>query len=186
MFYDKSVVSEEDTATLENIIEACKKNGKKIGWALDVPWYTAGWFFTFGGEYSVEYDYTANYAERNVDVNFNSEDVGIKASKAMAKLASSGVFAGQGTDNEKITTGFTTGKMAVAVSGTWIAKRIQSALGENYGVCKLPTVEVDGESKQLYSFKGYKLWGVNPHCSPSAVSHAHKLAAFLSDRKSVV
>ena len=180
MFYDKSVVSEEDTATLENIIESCKKNGKKIGWALDVPWYTAGWFFTFGGEYSVEYDYSANYAERNVDVNFNSEDVGIKASKAMAKLASSGVFAGQGTDNEKITTGFTTGKMAVAVSGTWIAKRVQAALGENYGVCKLPTVEVDGESKQLYSFKGYKLWGVNPHCSPSAVSHAHKLAAFLS------
>lgn len=177
MFYDKSVVSDEQAATLEVILSACESKGKKIGWALDVPWYVAGWFFTFGGEYSVEYDYSKNYAEKNVYVNFDGE-VGVKASKAMKKLASSSAFAGKGTDNNTITTGFSTHTMAVAVSGTWIANKIKTSLGENYGVCKLPTVEVDGEAKQLYSFKGYKLWGVNPHCSNPA--EAHKLAAFLS------
>ena len=177
MYYDKSVVSDEDAATVESIIAACEAKGKKIGWALDVPWYTAGWFFSFGGEYSVEYDYSANYAEKKVDINFNG-DVGIKASKAIAKLTSSSVFAGKGTDNNTITTGFSTHTMAVAVSGTWIAKKVEAALGDNYGVCKLPTVEVDGETEQLYSFKGYKLWGVNPHCANPA--EAHKLAAFLS------
>lgn len=177
MFYDKSVLTEQDVATLESIISVCESKNKKIGWALDVPWYVAGWFFSFGGTYSVEYDYNANYAEKSVDIDFNNEN-GIKASKAIAKLTSSKAFAGKGTDDNIITTGFNTKQMAVAVSGTWNAKKLQGILGENYGVCKLPTVNIDGEDTQLYSFRGYKLFGVNPHCANAA--EAHKLAAFLS------
>ncbi len=179
MFYNKSVVSEEQAAKLETIIDACSAKGKKIGWALDVPWYTAGWFFAFGGEYNVEYDYDNNYTESKVEINFN-ENCGILASKAMAKLVDKekGVFAGAGTDNNTIITGFTTGQMAVAVSGTWNAKKLQEILGDNYGVCKLPTVNVDGTDTQLKSFKGYKLFGVNPHSAN--LGEAHKLAAFLS------
>ena len=177
MYYDKSFVSDEDVATLETIISVCKEKGKRIGWALDVPWYTAGWFFAFGGTYNVEYN--DNYTEKSVDINFDKEN-GIKASKAMAKLTdkNNNVFAGKGTDNSTIITGFSTHTMAVAVSGTWNAKKLQEILGENYGVCKLPTVTVDGETKQLSSFKGYKLMGVNPHTKNPA--EAHKLAQFLS------
>ena len=58
MYYDKSVLSESDVASLETIISVCQSKGKKIGWALDVPWYVAGFFFTFGCRYSVEFDYT--------------------------------------------------------------------------------------------------------------------------------
>lgn len=176
MYYDKSVVSDTAAATLETVISACETAGKKIGWALDVPWYTAGWFFAFGGSYSVEYD--DKYAEKSVSLtNFDNEN-GVKASKAMAKLTSSSAFAGKGTDNNIITTGFSTKQMAVAVSGTWNAKRLKEILGENYGVCKLPTVTVDGDTKQLSSFKGYKLLGVNPHSGN--IAEAHRLAAFLS------
>ena len=178
MYYDKSVLSESDVASLETIISVCQSKGKKIGWALDVPWYVAGFFFTFGCRYGVEFDYTQNYKEGEVTIDFNSEG-GIKASKAMAKLASNKtVFFGKGLDDAKITTGFTTHSMAVAVSGTWNAKKIQEILGENYGVCKLPTVNVDGTDTQMYSFKGYKLMGVNSH-SKNLVE-AHKLAAFLA------
>lgn len=177
MYYDKSVLSESDVGSLEKIIEVCEAAGKKIGWALDDPWYTAGWFFTFGCTYSVEYDYTDNYREGNIEIDFNSEN-GIKASKAMSKLAKSSAFAGSKTSNSTITTGFETKKYAVGVSGTWIANSIKQSLGENYGVCKLPTVTVDGETRQLYSYAGYKLFGVNPH-SKNLVE-AHRLAAFLS------
>ena len=176
MFYDKSVITDEQVTSLESIISVCETAGKKIGWAIDVPWYTAGWFFTFGGSYSVEY--RDDYTEKNVDIDFDNEN-GIKASKAIAKLTSSSAFAGKGTDNNTITTGFSTKQMAVAVSGTWNAKKLQEILGENYGVCKLPTVTVDSETKQMYSFKGYKLFGVNPHSSN--IAEAHRLAAFLSD-----
>lgn len=97
----------------------------------------------------------------------------------MSKLTSSKAFSGKSTDNEKIITGFTTKSTAVAVSGTWNAPQIKKILGENYGVCKLPTVNVNGQDVQLSSFKGYKLFGVNPH-SGDKIVEAHKLAAFLS------
>ena len=176
MFYNKSVVTDEQAAKLETIISACEAADKKIGWAIDVPWYTAGWFFAFGAKYSVEYDYSKNYTETGLELqNFEGENA-VKASKAIAKLTSSKAFAGKGTDNNTIITGFKTGTMAVAVSGTWNAKALQETLGNNYGVCKLPTV--GEEMTQLYSFKGYKLLGVNPHSAN--LGEAHKLAAFLS------
>ena len=179
MFYDKSVITDEQVASLETIISTCEAANKQIGWAIYVPWYTAGWFFAFGGTYSVEYDYGNNYKESNLTLEHFDDANAVKASKAIAKLTSSKAFAGKGTDNNTIITGFSTKKMAVAVSGTWNAKRIKEILGDNYGVCKLPTVNVDGTDTQLYSFKGYKLFGVNPHSGDNIVE-AHKLAAFLS------
>lgn len=177
MIYDKSVVT--DTSTLEGIIKDCEDAGRTIGWAIDVPWYTAGWFFAFGCSYSVDCDYNNNYLESNIRIDFNSE-AGVKASKAIKKLTSSKAFAGKGTDNNTIITGFQkeTNKMAVAVTGTWNAKRLKEILGSNYGVCELPTVTVDSETKHLSSFKGYKLMGVNPHSKN--LGEAHKLAAFLT------
>ncbi len=179
MFYDKSVVSDDKIGTLETIIEACESAGKKIAWAIDEPWYTAGWFFAFGCSYNVEYNNAANeFVESSIDIDFNSEG-GINASRAIAKLTSNkNVFAGKQTNNSTIVSGFEQRKTAVAVTGTWNAKAIQQALGANYGVCKLPTVTVNSETKQLYSFTGYKLYGVNKHSKTPA--EAHKLAAFLS------
>lgn len=178
MFYDKSVITDEQVGSLESIISVCETKNKKIAWAVDVPWYTAGWFFAFGCDYSVEYDYNDNYKEKNIEISLNNEG-GIDACKAMSKLTSSKAFSGKSTDNEKIITGFTTKSTAVAVSGTWNAPQIKKILGENYGVCKLPTVNVNGQDVQLSSFKGYKLFGVNPH-SGDKIVEAHKLAAFLS------
>ena len=178
MFYDKSVITDEQVGSLESIISVCETKNKKIAWAVDVPWYTAGWFFAFGCDYSVEYDYNDNYKEKNIEISLNNEG-GINACKAMSKLTSSKAFSCKSTDNEKIITGFTTKSTAVAVSGTWNAPQIKKILGENYGVCKLPTVNVNGQDVQLSSFKGYKLFGVNSH-SGDKIVEAHKLAAFLS------
>lgn len=186
MFYNQSVVSDEQSAALETVIDACSAAGKKIGWALDTPWYTAGWFFTFGCTYKVDYD--SKYNETSVTLTGFNEEAGIKASKAMQKLttatfagdSSKKVFAGKNTSNGTIIDGFTDGTMAVAVTGTWNADKIKELLGENYGVCKLPSVTVDGDTRQLSSFKGYKLFGVNPHSKD--LVEAHKLAAFLSSQ----
>ena len=186
MFYNKSIV--KDPSTLEGIIDDCAAAGKKIAWALDTPWYTAGWFFAFGGDYSVEYN--EKYTETGVTINFDKE-CGVKASKAMAKLTTATfekdgnkvkVFSGKSTSNTTIIDGFSDKSLAVAVSGTWNAKRIQELLGEDYGVCELPTVTVDGDTQRLYSFAGYKLYGVNPHSGDKLVE-AHKLAAFLSSKE---
>lgn len=178
MYYDKSVITEEEAGSLEKIIAKCEQEKKTIGWPLDDSWYVAGWFFTFGGNYSVEYN--EDGSEKSVVCTFNDTVNGIKAAKGMAKLASSTAFAGAGTSNDTITTGIGD-TMAVAITGTWNAEAIEGKLGDNYGVAKLPTVTVDGETKQLSSFAGYKLYGVNPHSKDLAT--AHKLAAYLSSEE---
>ena len=175
MYYNKSILNSDDVKTLEGIISKCEAAGKKIGWALDDSWYAAGFFFAFGCSYEVKYD--SQGKESSISCDFDSEG-GIKASKAMAKLANSTAFAGKGTGDDTIIQNFESGAYAVAVSGTWNAKSIERLLGENYGVCKLPTVTVDETPVQLSSFKGYKLYGVNPHSKN--IVEAHKLAQFLS------
>ncbi len=183
MYYNKSILNEEDVKTLEGVISKCESAGKKIGWALDDSWYAAGFFFAFGCSYDVTYD--SNGKESSIECDFNSE-AGIKASKAMAKLAYSPAFAGKGTGDDTILQNFESGAYAVAVSGTWNVKNIKRLLGDNYGICKLPTVTIDEgksteETVQLSSFKGYKLYGVNSHSQN--IVEAHKLAQFLSSAK---
>lgn len=180
MYYDKSVVSEDKVGSLEEIIDACNAAGKKIAWAFDLPWYTAGWFFSFGCDFSVEYGDAQNpYSETNATCNFNNAD-GVLASKAMEQLVASGaMLSGTGLSDSIIKTKFQTGEIAVAVSGTWNAREIEGILGEDkYGVCELPTVTVDGRTEHLRSFMGYKFYGVNRHSKN--LIEAHKLAAFLS------
>lgn len=60
-------------------------------------------------------------------------------------------------------TAITEGTIAACVNGTWRAETAQEAWGENYAATKLPTYTVAGEQKQMSSFSGYKLIGVNPH-----------------------
>ena len=50
--------------------------------------------------------------------------------------------------------------MIAAVSGIWNKTAVQEALGENFGVAKLPTYTLNGEQVQLTAFAGYKLFGV--------------------------
>lgn len=181
MFYDTSIISEGQTHTLEDITAACNAKGKKIAWGLDTPWYTAGWFFTFGGEFGVKYENPESpYEVTSATCTFNDGDIGELASKAMEGLKASGALLdGTGIDDVTIKSEFRSGTIAAAVTGTWNAREIESILGDNYGVCKLPTVSVDGgKAKQLYSFAGYKFFGVNRHSAN--IIEAHKLAAFLT------
>lgn len=178
MYYNKSILNENDVKTLEGIISKCETTGKKIGWTLDDSWYAAGFFFAFGCSYEVTYD--SDGKESSISCDFDSEG-GIKASKAMAKLADSKAFAGRNTDDSTIIQNFESGKYAAAVSGTWNANNIKNLLGDNYGVCELPTVTVGSETKQISSFKGYKLYGVNTHSKN--IVEAHKLAQFLSNKE---
>ena len=180
LYYDKSVVTDEDAATLEGLIAACTKEGKKIGWKIDDSWYTAGWFFAFGGSYKVEYN--DDGTEKSVFCDFGTDAVGIKTAKAIAKLTTSAAYAGKGLSDDNLTGGIGD-TMGAVVSGTWTASKIEEVLGDNYGVTKLPTVTVDGETKQLSSFAGYKLYGVNPHTPKAQLATAHRIAQFLSSEE---
>ena len=62
----------------------------------------------------------------------------------------------------------------------WNASAYKAALGDNFGCAKLPTVTIDGETKTLSSFLGYKLYGVNPLRGNEAhVELSHMVAKYL-------
>jgi arabinogalactan oligomer/maltooligosaccharide transport system substrate-binding protein len=73
--------------------------------------------------------------------------------------------------------GLRNGNVVAMFSGTWDAKGVAEALGENYAAAALPTITIGGEQKQMKSFSGSKALGVNPNSKNPAAAVA--LAAFL-------
>lgn len=172
LYYDKSKVDSPET--LAGILEDCAASGSKFIFDLDNSWYDAAFFFGAGASYEVTYN--SDGSVNTVACDFDDATKGTVAGKAMIELANSSAFL-NGDDNS-ITAELTGGTFGAAVSGTWNAKVISENLGENYAACKLPTFEVDGQTYQMGSFAGCKLYGVNP--TSDHLADAHRLAAFLS------
>jgi arabinogalactan oligomer/maltooligosaccharide transport system substrate-binding protein len=172
LYYDKSAVTSPDT--LQGILSDLQAKNKKLVVDLDEPWYTAGFFFSTGCSYEVTYGEDGK--ESSVTCDFDDGVKGVSAGKAMLALNANPAFLNGGDDEMKA--GFASGSVGACVSGTWNAEAIKTALGENYGATKLPTFTVDGETYQMRSFAGYKLYGVNP--TGRHLAEAHKLASFLS------
>lgn len=59
------------------------------------------------------------------------------------------------------------------------AAAIKEALGDNFGVTKLPTININGTEGQMCSFAGSKCIGVNPNCENTEVAVA--LASYLGN-----
>lgn len=172
LYYDKSKVDSPET--LAGILEDCAASGSKFIFDLDNSWYDAAFFFGAGASYEVTYN--SDGSVNTVACDFDDATKGTVAGKAMIELANSSAFL-NGDDNS-ITAELTGGTFGAAVSGTWNAKVISETLGENYAACKLPAFEVDGQTYQMGSFAGCKLYGVNP--TSDHLADAHRLAAFLS------
>ena len=179
MYYDKRVFDESDIESMDNMIGKAKAAGKNVYFNMGNAWYSTGFFFTAGC--------TIKY-ENKVQTATLGTPEGLSAAKAMAHICESqdNGFLGSpiwSGEYVSVAEGFKSGKLAAAVTGTWDGPAIRKAIGEeNTGAYKLPTVLMDGEQKQLDSFGGYKLIGVNVYSEyPFA---AQTLAYFLSSKDS--
>ena len=184
LYYDKSVIGEDDIDTLDDLLDAAHAAGKKVHFKLnDDGWYLSSFFFAVPElGYNVTYD--NKMVETAVDVNYNNAQ-GLNVMKALAKYVNHPALVIQ-TDDSKIIAGLTPDaegnvEIAAAVSGTWNAKGIKELLGDNIGASKLPTVEIGGEQKQLVTYMGCKLIGVNGYSQQKA--EAHKLAQWLTNEQ---
>ena len=168
MYYDKSIISEEDAESMEAIIAACEANGVKFRYALENAWYTASFFFATGCE-SV---WTMNEAGEFVAINdtFNSAE-GLIAMKGMQKLAQSACY----DSNADIFT-----DAGVVITGIWNANAAADHFGENLGATDLPSFEVDGTSYHLGSYTGNKLMGVKPQADAKKAAVLSQLAQWLT------
>ena len=176
LVYDKSLVSDEEAKTLEGIFEACRKANKKFIMDAGNGFYSC--IFPFTGGLKIE-----GLEGEDGDIQkFNDYDEAevVATLEAFAKLFHeySDIFFS--TDVSKIPSGFAEdpSTCAAGIDGSWDAAAIQNVLGENFGAAKLPTINVNGEDKQMISLHGYKLLGVNARSKyPNA---AQLLADYLS------
>ena len=168
MYYNTSIISEEDAESLEKIIAACEQNNLKFRYALENAWYTASFFFATGCHST----WTMNEAGEfvTVDDDFNSA-AGLAAMKGMQKLAQSSCY----DSNADIFT-----DAGVVITGIWNAEAAEAHFGANFGATDLPSFEVDGKSYHLGSYTGNKLMGVKPQTDAKKGAVLSLLAQYLT------
>ena len=168
MYYDTSIISEEDAESLEAIIAACEANGVKFRFALENAWYTASFFFATGCHSNWSMDEAGEFVA--VDDTFNTPE-GLIAMKGMEKLAKSPCY----DSNADIFT-----DAGVVITGIWNATAAEEHFGANFGATDLPSFEVDGNSYHLGSYTGNKLMGVKPQTDPKKAAVLSLLAQYLT------
>ena len=173
MYYDKTVIPEEDVDSLEKLIADCEAAGKYFAFETNTSaWYIASWFFATG----CKSEWTTDDAGAFISVadDFNS-DKGLIAVKGMKKLVDSKFHVSSSSGDEFAS------DAAIVVTGTWNFEAIQKLLGDHMGVTDLPSFEVDGKEYHLGSFNGCKLMGVKPQSDSLRLLALQLLAEYLTD-----
>ena len=169
MYYNKSILSEEDVKSME----ACLEKGI-VAFEVKNSWYLPAFFFAAGGTLFGE-----TGTDAAAGVNFGGE-IGINATNAVLDLLANPNFKvdGDGYGNA----GLKDGTVAAYFSGSWDYAGLYEALGENLGAVPAPTVMVNGAPAQLKAYAGSKAVGVNPNAKN--MKAAMQFAAFLASADS--
>lgn len=155
LYYNKSKLSEANVTSVDGILSQCDAK-HQFGYPMNDGWYSSAFYFGKNLGYEVEYDEA--FGETKITTDFGS-DTGKDVTNAMWELVKDARVKPD-SDDSKAVAGFQDGSIIAAVSGIWNKNAIQEALGENFGVAKLPTYTLKGEQVQLVAFAGYKLFGV--------------------------
>lgn len=174
LYYDKSLISEDDAKSLEKIIDICEKNNKFFRFQLSSGWGVEFFFRSTGCQSS--WTVNKDFEFVALDDNYNS-DAGIAAMKAIAKLASSPAF---NNDAYSHNYGNDTPIIISELGNRWIA---QNTFGENLGITILPSFTVDGESYQMKSVGSTFLLGISPTEDSKKAELLSRLALWLIDEK---
>lgn len=150
LYYDSSVLSEEDVQSLDGILAKANEAGKKVFMDVSNGWYVASFFLGAGCTLDLDED-------GNQTCDFNNE-AGVAAGEAIRAFCADPAFL---TGDDSVLTGGMGDSICAGVSGTWNSEAMKEQLGDNYAATKLPTFTVDGEQVQMGSFIGTKLVGVN-------------------------
>ncbi len=168
MYYDKSIISEEDAKSLEKLIAACETNNRKFRFNLEYAWYTASFFFATGCKSEWGMNEAGEFVA--IDDDFNSQ-AGLIAMKGMQKLTKSIAYDSKNSMFEDT---------GVIITGIWDDEAARKHFGENYAVAELPSFTVDGKSYHLGSYSGYKLMGVKPQSDAKKAAVLSLLAQYLT------
>ena len=171
MYYDKSVLTEEDVKTLEGVMAK-----GKVAFEVKNSWYLPAFFFAAGGSLFGE-----TGSDAAAGIQFGGE-AGYAATNAILDLMENPNFVvdGDGYGNAGVKN--PDDDVVAYFSGSWDYAGLYEALGENLGAVAAPTVTINGEAKQLKAYAGSKAIGVNPNAKN--MKAAMQFAAFLASADS--
>lgn len=163
MYYNKAKVSEDDAKSLDTMLEKAK-----VSFPLNDSWYIPSFYIGAGATIFGE---KGTDASAKVNLGDNAGDV----TKYLVDLKNNSNFVLD--DGASGLAGIKNGNVDVLFSGAWNAADVKAALGDNFGVAKLPTYTLNGKETQLKSFAGSKAVGYNPNSKNTKA--ASQFAAFL-------
>ena len=170
MFYDKTLLNEEDVKTVEGIMaKPLADNAYNFyfesagGWKLGAWYYGAG--CTVYGESGTDY-------AKGCDWN---QEKGIAVTNYLIDLINNPKCAYDG--DISVSELCESHRIGAWFDGSWMYDTYKKVLGDNLGLAVIPTFNPDGNDYQLKSFYGSKAIGVNAHASNMAAAVA--FAAYL-------
>lgn len=170
MYYDKSKYTEDEVKSLDTMMKKDLGDGVyNFSYQIGTAFYLPAFYYAAGGEL-----FGPNGDKNDAGTTFGER---VDATNYLIDLQANPKFLSEGDDTSTSKTKFKEGKLGAFVSGAWDAADVKAALGDNFGVTILPTVNIGGVDKQLYSFAGSKAVGVNPTCKN--MEQAVALAAYL-------
>ncbi len=177
MYYDKTIMSEDDVTSLEKIM--AKETADNVynyyfesagGWKLGAYYYGAG-LNVFGPEGN----------DLSVGCDWNSE-TGVAVTNYLIDLINNPkcAYDGEIAVSELIADH----RLGVWFDGAWNFPTYSEALGDDLGMAILPTFNPDGNDYQLKSFYSSKAIGVNAHSKNMAAAVA--FATFLGNEENQI
>lgn len=164
MYYNKSILSEEDVKSMEAMLDKTK-----VAFPLTNSWYIASFYVANGCTLF------GDGTDEAAGIDF-SGDKAVAVTDYLVDLVANPNFVND-ADGAGIA-GLTDGSIGAIFSGSWDYANVVNAIGaENVGAAQLPTFALNGEAKQMMAFAGAKAIGVNPTCENMDVAVA--LAAYL-------
>lgn len=174
MYYDKSLLNEEDIKSVESIM--AKETPENVynfcfdsagGWKLGSWYYGAG--LTIYGDSQVDFAAGANW----------NNETGIAVTNYLVDLISNPKTAY--ADDVSLSELTADHRIGAWFDGSWNYNLYKDALGDDLGLAVIPTFNPNGNDYQLKGFYGSKAIGVNSHAKNPAVAVA--FAAYLGSEE---
>lgn len=173
LYYDKSVLTEDDVKTLDGILAKANAAGKKVHMDVANGWYIASFFIGNGCSLTLD-------ADGKQICDFNSP-AGLEAAEAIKEFCANPAYI---SGDDSVLQGGIGDTICCGISGPWTAVAIKEKLGDNYAAAKLPTFTCGGKQVQMASFLGCKVLGVNTQTAHPV--EAMELAEFLTNEDSQI
>lgn len=178
LYYNTDYITENDIQTMDGLLTAARKNGRKISMDFSSGWYLYSFFK--GAGLDVYDDGDINFCSWNAENTTPYK--GVDVANAILDIANDKGFVS--LDDAAFIKGVQDGTVIAGVNGAWNSDIVKKTWGERFAACKLPTYTISGKQEQMCSFTGYKLMGISN--KTEYPEYCMELAEYLTNEKNQI